>query len=39
MWEKGTKREDIKLKDFEDLIRKGAFNEKGKFMIVTGMLN
>lgn len=31
MWEKGTKREDIKLKDFEDLIRKGAFNEKGGF--------
>jgi len=31
MWEKGTKREDIKLKDFEDVIRKGAFNEKGGF--------
>jgi hypothetical protein len=29
MWGKGTKREDIKLKDFEDMIRKGAFNEKG----------
>jgi hypothetical protein len=31
MWENGTEREDIKLGDFEDLIRKGAFNEKGKF--------
>jgi hypothetical protein len=30
MWENGTKREDIKLEDFEDIIRKGAFNEKGK---------
>jgi hypothetical protein len=30
MWGNGTKREDIKLKDFEDIIRKGAFNEKGK---------
>jgi hypothetical protein len=39
MWENGTKREDIKLKDFEELIRKGAFNEKGKFKIVSGMLN
>lgn len=29
MWENGKKREDVKLKDFEDLIRKGAFNEKG----------
>jgi hypothetical protein len=39
MWESGKKREDIKLNDFEDLIRKGAFNEKGKFKIVTEMLN
>ena len=31
MWGKGIKREDIKLKDFEDMIRKGAFNEKGGF--------
>jgi hypothetical protein len=30
MWEDGIKREDIKLKDFEDIIRKGAFNEKGE---------
>jgi hypothetical protein len=34
MWESGTKREDITLKDFEDLIRKGAFNEKGKLIVI-----
>jgi hypothetical protein len=30
MWQNGTKRGDVQLGDFEDLIRKGAFNEKGK---------
>jgi len=30
MLEKGTKRKDIELKEFEHIIRKGAFNEKGK---------
>jgi len=39
MWENGTKREDITLKDFEDTIRKGAFNEKGKLEIVIWMLS
>jgi hypothetical protein len=39
MWENGTKREDIKLKDFEDAVRKGAFNEKGKLKIVIWMLS
>ncbi|XP_021934333.1 torsin-1B isoform X2 [Zootermopsis nevadensis] len=29
MWENGTKRGDIQLGDFENLIRTGAFNEKG----------
>lgn len=32
MWENGTKRGDIQLGDFENLIRTGAFNEKGKFI-------
>lgn len=31
LWQKGIKREDIKLRDFEDLIRQGAFNENGGF--------
>jgi hypothetical protein len=30
IWESGRKREDIHLNDFEELIRKGIFNEKGK---------
>ncbi|CAH0559262.1 unnamed protein product [Brassicogethes aeneus] len=30
-WENGKKREDLKLKDFENLIMKGAFNEQGGF--------
>lgn len=29
LWEKGMKRSEIKLSDFEELIMKGAFNEKG----------
>lgn len=29
LWEKGVKREDTKLQDFENLISIGAFNEKG----------
>lgn len=30
MWKNGgVKREDLKLKDFEGLITKGSFNEKG----------
>lgn len=29
-WEKGGKRENLQLSDFEDLLRKGLFNEKGK---------
>lgn len=28
-WRNGIKREDIKLKDFENLITQGAFNEAG----------
>jgi hypothetical protein len=34
MWEGGKKRQDIQLRDFEDMIRKGAFNEKGKYHIL-----
>ncbi|PNF32483.1 Torsin-1B [Cryptotermes secundus] len=30
-WEKGGKRENLQLSDFEDLLRKGLFNEKGGF--------
>lgn len=30
IWESGVKRDDVHLSDFEDLIRKGIFNEKGK---------
>lgn len=29
LWKKGVKRKDIGLIDFESLITKGAFNEKG----------
>lgn len=29
-WRNGVRREDIKLKDFENLITQGAFNEEGK---------
>lgn len=29
LWEKGKKREDMQLQDFEKLIADGAFNEKG----------
>jgi hypothetical protein len=39
MWENGTKREDIELKDFEGVIRKGAFNEKGKLKIIIWILS
>lgn len=31
LWEKGIKREDTKLQDFENLIAIGAFNEKGGY--------
>lgn len=31
LWEKGKKREDTRLQDFEKLIADGAFNEKGGF--------
>nr|CAD7200478.1 unnamed protein product [Timema douglasi] len=30
LWQSGKSREDFELRDFEDLIRKGAFNEAGK---------
>lgn len=30
-WQQGRKRNDIKLRDFEELITIGAFNEKGGF--------
>nr|CAD7415673.1 unnamed protein product [Timema poppensis] len=29
LWQSGKSREDFELRDFEDLIRKGAFNEAG----------
>lgn len=29
-WKAGKRREDLQLKDFEDVIMQGAFNEKGK---------
>nr|CAD7464164.1 unnamed protein product [Timema tahoe] len=29
LWQSGKRREDFELRDFEDLIRKGAFNEAG----------
>ncbi|GLV31594.1 torsin [Carabus blaptoides fortunei] len=31
LWEKGMKRSEIELSDFERIIRMGAFNEKGGF--------
>nr|CAD7403714.1 unnamed protein product [Timema cristinae] len=31
LWQSGKRREDFQLRDFEDLIRKGAFNEAGGF--------
>ncbi|XP_066994963.2 uncharacterized protein [Anabrus simplex] len=31
LWESGKKREELKLRDFEDMIRIGAFNERGGF--------
>lgn len=31
LWERGKKREDTRLQDFEKLIADGAFNEKGGF--------
>jgi len=31
LWEKGKKREDTELQDFEQLIANGAFQEKGGF--------
>nr|CAD7449134.1 unnamed protein product [Timema bartmani] len=31
LWQSGKRREDFELRDFEDLIRKGAFNEAGGF--------
>lgn len=31
LWEKGRKREDMELQDFEQLIANGAFHEKGGF--------
>ncbi|CAL1677194.1 unnamed protein product [Lasius platythorax] len=31
MWEKGRKRDDTRLQDFEKLIANGAFSEKGGF--------
>ncbi|KAG8034636.1 hypothetical protein G9C98_007712 [Cotesia typhae] len=31
LWQDGRKREDTRLSDFEDLISRGAFNEKGGF--------
>lgn len=31
LWEKGRKREDTRLQDFEKLITDGAFSEKGGF--------
>ncbi|CAD6222204.1 GSCOCG00000814001-RA-CDS [Cotesia congregata] len=31
LWQNGRKREDTKLSDFEELISRGAFNEKGGF--------
>lgn len=31
LWERGKKREDTQLQDFEKLIADGAFNEKGGF--------
>ncbi|XP_014470387.1 PREDICTED: torsin-1A-like [Dinoponera quadriceps] len=31
LWERGKKREDMRLQDFEKLIADGAFNEKGGF--------
>ncbi|XP_011636428.1 torsin-1A [Pogonomyrmex barbatus] len=31
LWEKGKKRENMRLQDFEKLISDGAFNEKGGF--------
>jgi hypothetical protein len=33
LWENGRRREDIQLEDFEDLIRKGAFNENGDYVM------
>lgn len=30
LWKSGKIREEIKLSDFESIIMKGAFNEKGK---------
>ncbi|KAL0109459.1 hypothetical protein PUN28_014492 [Cardiocondyla obscurior] len=31
LWERGKKRDDMRLQDFEKLIADGAFNEKGGF--------
>jgi hypothetical protein len=39
IWESGRKREDIHLNDFEDLIRKGIFNEKGKVNKIITVIN
>lgn len=30
LWSAGKQREEMKLSDFESLISRGAFNEKGK---------
>lgn len=41
LWQKGRVREDIELKDFENIIMLGAFNEKGGFHqseVITGSL-
>lgn len=30
-WKAGKRRDDLQLKDFENLVMEGAFNEKGNF--------
>lgn len=34
-WKAGKRREDIQLKDFENVIMQGAFNEKGKYLLLS----
>ena len=37
-WKMGREREDIKLKELEDILIGTAFNEKGKYVVGSGLL-